>query len=144
MKDNKIIVAFHVGRGGRFNNQGHKSYIGEKDFQDLLNLNDANLFIYNRDWRTGKFITPFIADCNGNAVSDDNINSLTGCLNWDNDYNTDYCQYIEECSEDELEIIAKDSNIWKSFELRNWMEENTEYRFDSNGFLIEEEEGATR
>jgi|SRR3972149_1890938 len=35
--NNKTIVAFHIGRGGRFNNQGHLSYIGEKKIGDFTN-----------------------------------------------------------------------------------------------------------
>lgn len=32
-----IIVAFQIGRGGRFNNGGHKSFIGEKKIGDFTN-----------------------------------------------------------------------------------------------------------
>jgi hypothetical protein len=31
----QIIVAFHIGRGGRFHNAGHKSFIGEKKISDF-------------------------------------------------------------------------------------------------------------
>lgn len=30
--DNKIIVAFHIGRGGRFHNPGHKKFKGTYRF----------------------------------------------------------------------------------------------------------------
>lgn len=42
---NATIVAFHIGRGGRFHNQGHLSYIGERrigDFTSDLFLNYEN------------------------------------------------------------------------------------------------------
>lgn len=32
-----VIVAFHIGRGGRFNNQGHLSVIGEMEIGDFTN-----------------------------------------------------------------------------------------------------------
>jgi hypothetical protein len=32
----KIIVAFHIGRGGRFHNAGHKTYLGEKEICEFL------------------------------------------------------------------------------------------------------------
>ena len=31
------IVAFHVGRGGSFNNQGHLSFLGENEIGDFIN-----------------------------------------------------------------------------------------------------------
>lgn len=33
---NKTIVAFHIGRGGRFHNQGHLSFIGENKIGDFV------------------------------------------------------------------------------------------------------------
>ncbi len=37
----KIIVAFHIGRGGRFHNAGHKSFVGEKNINEFT----YNLFV---------------------------------------------------------------------------------------------------
>lgn len=61
------IVAFHIGRGGQFNNAGHLSYIGEKkigDFTDDLFLrykNERNFSKrYGYDFRHDG---PTILDC---------------------------------------------------------------------------------
>jgi len=35
--NDNIIVAFHIGRGGRFNNAGFKSFIGEKKIGEFAN-----------------------------------------------------------------------------------------------------------
>lgn len=137
MKNSGIIVAFHAGRGGRFHNAGHVTYLGEKNFQDLMNLNSDTLSIGNRDER-GKFCKPYLTDGNGNRVTDDDINALTGTLNFDYQYDTDWCDYIENISDESLAIIANDTNHFKSHGLIDWLENNTEYRFDERGFLITE------
>ncbi len=64
---NKTIVAFHIGRGGRFNNQGHLSFIGTKEicsFIGDLSLKHENLTKFEK--RVGYDIsheeTPSIID----------------------------------------------------------------------------------
>ena len=117
--ENKIIVAFHVGRGGRFNNGGHKSFIGEKNFQDLIDLNFEHLFVQNRV--NGKFSKPYLTDLNGTIIVDsDDINNEVGFLEFDTIYDSDYCKYIEDCSDEELLVIAN-SNEYKSFELEQYL-----------------------
>ena len=32
----KVIVAFHIGRGGRYNNSGFKSFVGEKNINEFV------------------------------------------------------------------------------------------------------------
>lgn len=44
---NNTIVAFHIGRGGDFYNQGHKSFIGEKEIGDFTD----DLFIHYENER---------------------------------------------------------------------------------------------
>lgn len=117
MKNN--IVAFHIGRGGKFNNSGYISYIGEKNFQDLINLNSDNIFIANRDTK-GRFCKPYIIDDSGNSITDDNINGDIGMLNFDEDYDTYYCKYIENCTDIELKRIAE-SDIYKSYEIIEYL-----------------------
>lgn len=36
----KNYISFHIGRGGSFNNQGHLSFSGEEDFQDLIRVHE--------------------------------------------------------------------------------------------------------
>lgn len=116
-----IIVSFHIGRGGRFNNAGHKTYLGEKNYQDLISMNSDHLYITNRD-ENGRFCTPFLANCNGNMVSD-TIKGEVGYLEFDYDYDTDYAKRIEDCTEEELQIIA-DSNLYKSSQLEDYLHES--------------------
>jgi hypothetical protein len=124
---NKIIVAFHVGRGGRFYNPGHKTFIGERNFQDLLEMHSEYIYFRNRD-SYGRFQKTEIVDGSGSVVSEDNPKGLIGQLNFDGDYDTVYCRYIEDCTDEELRIIAK-SNRHKSQELVDALEEL--------GYLIE-------
>jgi hypothetical protein len=134
-----IIVAFHIGRGGRFNNSGFKSYLGEKDFQNLINLNDNDLFTKNRD-DNGRFVKPFLANIgSGSSVTDDDITGKVGVLNFDYDYNTDYAQYIEDCDEHEIELICNSSE-YKTGELVEYLKAVTEYDFDKYGIKIELED----
>lgn|GEM_PF-2486860 len=74
----RIIVAFHIGRGGRFNNAGHKSFIGEKKIGDFTNdlyssfenlSNFKNRFGYDN---TGNFNQKCILD----LVTDENFEEL--------------------------------------------------------------------
>lgn len=138
MKNSGIIVAFHVGRGGRFYNAGHVTYIGEKNFQDLIALNDSHIFERNRDEK-GRFCVPYLTDHNGTHVTADDINGLTGSLNFDNDYDSYNCDYIENYSAESIELIVHDTQHVKSNELIAWLENNTEYKFDYYGNMIDPE-----
>lgn len=117
----KIIVAFHIGRGGRFFNAGHKTYEGEKSLQDIIRIHSDNLYEVNRDGN-GRFCKPYLADCSGNEVCD-TPTAQVGVLDFDGDYNTYICRYIEDCSQYELDLIAQDGG-WKSAELQEYMKEN--------------------
>lgn len=116
-----IIVSFHIGRGGRFNNPGHKTFLGEMNYQQLIDMNSDHLYITNRD-ENGRFCTPFLANCNGNMVSD-TIKGEVGELNFDNEYDSDYCKLIQDCTDAELQIIA-DSNLYKSSQLEDYLNES--------------------
>ena len=93
LEENKdLIVAFHIGRGGRFHNSGYKSYIGEKNINDF-----TSDFFLNRE-------ETFYIDCNGEellAVDNDG----TGEINIDNDYDTTYACKVSDLSEEEINII---------------------------------------
>ena len=114
----KIIVAFHIGRGGRFFNGGHKTFLGEMNYQDLIDMNSDNLFVTYRD-EQGRFCTPFLVNCNCNMVSD-TIKGDVGELNFDNEYDTDYCKLIQDCTDAEIRIIEA-STIYKSEELEEYI-----------------------
>lgn len=119
-ENNKIIVAFHIGRGGRYYNSGHKSYIGEKSFKEIISENQNHIYIKDRDVN-GKYIKPIITNESGNEISDNNINDETGTLNFDEDYDTTISKYIEECTETEIQLI-EESKIYKSEELKEYLQ----------------------
>lgn len=103
----EYIVAFHIGRGGRFHNQGHKTF--NPHIQKLSDCFSENCIILSEDE-------------DGNALPDDqwqlidggsnvilegraNIESTTGVLDWDGEYDTDIVQYLSDCDENEIGII---------------------------------------
>lgn len=101
---NRIVVAFHIGRRG-------KTFLGEKDFQELINDRLDSLFLRDRDAR-GRFCKPFYADASGNVmVEPREMNSEVGSIDWDGVYNTDVACYLDECDDDEIRIIARDDSF---------------------------------
>jgi hypothetical protein len=134
-----IVVSFHIGRGSRFYNAGHRTFIGEKNFQDLINMEANNVFVKDRG-PDGRFCKPLITDCSGNPVSDDDVNELIGTLDFDGQYDTSYAKIIDDCDEHELQIITE-ANIYKSPALVAYlMNANPLLVFDEYGILIKNEE----
>jgi len=132
--ENKSIVAFHVGRGGRFYNAGYLTYLGEKkisNFTENLFLNYENQYdlfnkIKGRKNLEAKYYEccdkdDFIffgklgfkmgekvyTDCNGNSVglTEKECEIGVGCIDIDRQYDTTYCKYFEDCNERELALI---------------------------------------
>ena len=108
MKASETIVAFHIGRGGRFYNPGHKTFIGEKKITDFV----QELFL-NEDE------THFV-DSNGNDVGLTIVESETGIgiIELDGYYDTTYTCFLSDCSFEEMKIIET-SNLWNSQYLIN-------------------------
>ena len=97
----RIVVAFHIGRRG-------KTFLGEKDFQELISDRMDSLFLHDRDER-GRFCKPYYADASGNVIVEpDEMNREVGSLDWDGLYDEDIACYLDECDDDELRIIARD------------------------------------
>ena len=139
MKTSNIIVSFHIGRGGRFNNPGHATYIGEENFQELISLSSKNIFEHNRDEK-GRFCKPFLTGGWGESVTHDDIRGEVGSLEFDGHYDTDTAKNIEECTDSELEIIVQ-SVLCKSNQLTDWLSNhNPEWLFDEYGCQVIAEE----
>lgn len=134
--EQRIIVAFHTGRGGQFYNGGHKKFIGEKTFQDLITMNDQHLFTQNRDEK-GRFTKLYITDQNGTTiVAAEDFASETGVLDFDGQYDTDAAVYIDDCDDEEIRMIAE-SNEYKSIDLIMWLENyNQDWKFSKYGALV--------
>jgi len=121
-----IIVAFHIGRGGLFNNGGYPTFLGEMDFQQLQKLYIDHIFYRNRN-KEGKFVKTQIWDTS-KLISEDDPQSPVGMLDFDGEYNTAYCKYLNECTDEEIEIIAI-SDRYKSLELLKYLED---YEYNNN------------
>lgn len=106
-----IIVCFHVGRGGYHHNPGYKTYNPNvKTLQDIYNSVD-NCFITNED-EDGNVLPDaewILTDQGGNIILEgrQEIESPVGVLEWDTIYDTDIVKYIEDCTDDEIELIME-------------------------------------
>jgi len=110
---NKTILAFHIGRGGRFNNQGHVSFRGVETLNEVIGKISNWTFEHTRD-SEGKFCTPYLADHNGNHLIDlKELATGTGTLNFDNDYDTYYCLRLEDCGDKEIAAIERSNEYGK-------------------------------
>jgi hypothetical protein len=166
------IVYFHIGRGGRYHNSGHKTFNGTKNLSEVLSLCDSydqwsflakenqseiysmlkkrnlenllELFeecINNSDFtkfeeRTGLQLGEdvYVTGDGNYIVSESDIENGIGVLNWDNDYDTDICQYITDCDEEELLLIAN-SNEWNHKDLlEEFFDKNCEIQINWSTF----------
>lgn len=99
MTTTEKILVFKIGRGGHFNNPGHRTYEGVGDINDYT----RNFFLSdekedeNTQWLDG----------GGNEVGLPFINDGTGCIDIDGDYNTIYAKKLTELSDDELRIVIE-------------------------------------
>jgi hypothetical protein len=54
---NKTLVSFHIGRGGKYYNGGHLSFIGFKSIREIIMYEDSNLFIsYENYYEISKLV----------------------------------------------------------------------------------------
>lgn len=107
MNASEYIVAFHVGRGGRFHNPGHKTF--NPYITELSDCFGESSMIFQEDEEGNPLPDEQwqLIDSGGNVILEgrDNIESDTGILDWDGDYNTDIVKYLSECSDSEIGII---------------------------------------
>ena len=101
-----LKVRFHIGRGGHFNNAGHKTYVGTvNDLSDcfgdsiVISEDENGHPLPDSEWQ--------LVDGVGNVIltGRDEIESDTGILDWDGEYNTDIVQKLSECDDDEYQMI---------------------------------------
>lgn len=121
-----MYVSFHIGRGGHFGNQGYLSFTGEEDFQDLIRrCSDVCLIVDTAiDENDVEYELPedkwHLDDLGSNVILEgrDKIEALTGILDWDGDYNTDYVTTTDNLSEKELNVL------YKAYLDEEWMSED--------------------
>ena len=101
-----INVRFHIGRGGHFNNAGHKTYEGTVNelsdcFGDsiVISEDENGKPLPDSEWQ--------LVDDGGNVIltGRDEIESETGILDWDGEYDTDIVRHLSECDDDEYQLI---------------------------------------
>ena len=101
-----LKVRFHIGRGGHFHNAGYKTYVGTvKGLSDCF----GDSFIISED-ENGKPLPDSewrLVDGGGNVILSgrDEIESETGILDWDGEYDTDIVRHLSECDDDEYQMI---------------------------------------
>jgi len=97
------ILKFYVGRGGRFNNAGHISYVGEERIDEGSAFNDLMYDEENDEY----------LDSAGNPLHDDltkeDLESGIGTINIDHGYDTTYTKYPNNLNQNERMAILKDN-----------------------------------
>lgn len=99
IEQHNMPVGFKIGRGGRYYNGGHKTFLGETD----INAYTGELFLHD----DGEYY-----DETGNPVGLTEAEAMTGCGEIDRDgmYNTIVVKPLGDCTSDELQIIAESQN----------------------------------
>jgi hypothetical protein len=167
------LCHFHIGRGGRFNNQGYKSFRGFNNIGEVLSnrdnsgkwtfLNKENeveiynilnkrhlpnlMELFNKcsdnsdftefEKRTGLELGENVYnDSNGTQmITEAEVESGEGCLNWDYGYDTDIVCKLSDCDEDDLKLIADTFSDWE----KNFYSEIWDYICDELPHLKETE-----
>ena len=104
-KNERVVVAFQVGSFSKYfhKRRGVLTYLGEFNFRDILYIRYNEIFI--KDVNGKKVIT----DEGGNIISDDDPLGDVGVLNFDEEYDTTYCKYLEDCNDKEMEVLKRES-----------------------------------
>ena len=101
-----LKVRFHIGRGGHFNNAGFKTYVGTVNelsdcFGDsiVISEDENGKTLSDSEWK--------LVDSGSNVILSgrDEIESETGILDWDGEYDTDIVRKLSECDDDEYKMI---------------------------------------
>ena len=112
-----IIVCFHVGRGGYHHNPGYKTYNPYiKTLQAIIySCNNAFINCEDEDGNVLPDAEWTLTDQGGNIILEgrQEIESPVGVLEWDTIYDTDIVRYIEDCTDDEIEILYNELANYK-------------------------------
>ena len=117
MSAESILVRFHIGRGGNFNNQGHVTFVGSvKELADcfgnamVIDQDENGVRLPDADW--------MLIDDGGNVILQgrEQIECPTGVIDWDGLYDTDVVKHLSECSDDDYWMIIDAFNNGKFVE----------------------------
>lgn len=101
-----LKVRFHIERGGHFNNAGHKTYVGTVNgLSDCFG--DSSIIWEDENGKPLPDSEWQLIDGGGNVILSgrDEIESETGILDWDGEYDTDIVRKLSECDDDEYQMI---------------------------------------
>lgn len=101
-----ITVCFHVGRGGYHHNPGYKTFNPyAHSIQDFFDY--GFLYYEDEDGNTLPDDEWTLTDQGGNIILEgrQEIESPVGVLEWDGIYDTDIVRYIEDCDDEEIDIL---------------------------------------
>ena len=137
------IVCFHIGRGGRFNNPGHITYV--PDVECLQDLFDEGMTIFDEDEEGNKLPVEqhVLFDSGGNEILRGcDIYEKTGVLNLDEEYDTYIVLRLDEMTyehEKALRRAIKDGSNMTSDDRKLFTEYLAEQAFDKAELLMDEE-----
>lgn len=101
LEENKeLIVAFHIGKGGRFNNSGHLSYIGELTINNFTD----DLFLSEDE---SEYL-----DLNGEKVGLLVDNNGIGTIDIDGQYDTTYTTTVGQMTDEEVSAVMNRGFGW--------------------------------
>lgn len=115
--NSETIVAFHIGRGGRFNNPGHLSFVGEHKIGDFTdNLWSPTIIDENAE---DGYIDDERPEAEWTCESGDSVGltnamvaSGIGRIEYDGEYDTTYTMYLKDVEQDSREWDAIFATKW--------------------------------
>ncbi len=96
------VAVFHIGKGGRFNNGGHTTFLGLMNYKDIYH----KIFTDVQEQNDGSYL-----DDNGNQVCESIGEDGIFYLDEDGIYDTTYSKHIKDLQDVEIEIILETHNI---------------------------------
>lgn len=151
----QTTLHFHTGRGGRFNNPGHRTFEGIESFSNLIQRKsdylfrsfenieeaeeaveenpelepilsyavesgDGSEFEKETSIDLGEYV---LTDSAGHVLlTAEEANEETGYIEWDNDYDADKVIYLEDATDEDMQIVNR-SGLYDATELvRAWVE----------------------
>lgn len=110
-KYDHVNVCFHIGRGGRFFNAGYKTFNPHvTTLRDCFG--DAIIISEDENGNELPGSSWQLIDSGGNIIlaGRDEIESATGVLDWDGEYDTDIVKPISDCTDEEYQLILDAAN----------------------------------
>lgn len=98
-------ACFHIGRGGRYYNQGHLTFEGMCDGIDDVPAFEHLLLAEGEETNQNAEYTDEMGNGVGLTVGD--VNTGIGCINLDEDYDTTYVTTLDSLTEKEATAICK-------------------------------------